>query len=335
MNLRKLIILAALTVVSSHPLMTSAREPARPAPGELKTFDFPVHEAQSQQLTCAFPNLKLPKNFVIFASGAYSGRELDFQIDQSGHEATQFDIAVNNTDNPVVLILGAYEPSIWNIGWSKGTKIVAVFATGNHKQVVAGLNKETPVLISTSDNKGPCDYFYLSESSLQKLNPTARMLFGRPVDMVYPVKNGRAVIGQPLAPGARLLTASDNTPESYYDKSAPKAGPAGLQEAVEKGFLRKATRTDAEAWANALANSKPAPDIPPMAGGAKARPPVPSFHAGYVVLKPFTFPAGLYGGNSATFFIPKGVPRPQGKPGHSDIYDFNTMTCTGSSCNRE
>jgi hypothetical protein len=52
------------------------------------------------------------------------------------------------------------------------------------------------------------------------------------------------------------------------------------------------------------------------------------------VLKAYTLPAGLYGANSATFFVPKGVPRPTGKLGHSTLYDFNTMSCAGVGCGR-
>ena len=88
---------------------------------------------------CEFPNLMLPKSFVVYATGGYSGKRQNFQIDQSGHQATQFDVAVNEPQKPVVLILGAYEPSVWNIGWSPGTKIIAVLASGYHKQVIAGI----------------------------------------------------------------------------------------------------------------------------------------------------------------------------------------------------
>ena len=55
-------------------------------------------------------------------------------------------------------------------------------------------------------------------------------------------------------------------------------------------------------------------------------------HHGYVVLKPFELPPGLYGAHSATFFVPNGVSRPTGNPGHSAIYDFNTLTCQGAIC---
>jgi len=39
-------------------------------------------------------------------------------------------VAVNQRGTPVVLMLGAYEPTVWNIGWTQGTQIVAVMASG-------------------------------------------------------------------------------------------------------------------------------------------------------------------------------------------------------------
>jgi hypothetical protein len=34
----------------------------------------------------------------------------------------------------------------------------------------------------------------------------------------------------------------------------------------------------------------------------------------------------------ATFIIPKGVLKPDGNPGHSQILDFNTLRCQGPGC---
>jgi hypothetical protein len=82
----------------------------------------------NQPADCKFTGLDLPADFAVLAGGEYSGRRLDFQIDQSGHQATQMDVVVNYTAKPVVLILGAYEPTIWSIKWSRGTKILAVLA---------------------------------------------------------------------------------------------------------------------------------------------------------------------------------------------------------------
>jgi uncharacterized membrane protein len=275
---------------------------------------------------------KLPSDFSVYAAGAYSGKKVSFQIDQSGHSGTQIDVDVNQPGKPIVLMLGAYEPTIWNISLSPETKVLAVLVGGYHRQVIAGLSPRIPSLISTYDNRGPCGYFYVSPDNLVGLNPLARRVFGRPVDAVYPATDGRVVIGAAMPTNSRSSAASGFSPESFRDKSAPLAGEAGLEEAVLKGLLRRATAADAEAWVDAVIQNTPQRDIPYVAGQGVPRPPKPGMHNAYVVLAAFTYPAGLFGAHSATFLIPKGVPRPQGNPGHSSIYDFNISHCQGPSC---
>jgi hypothetical protein len=291
----------------------------------------PVVRAPGAPPVCEFPGLKLPEDYVVLGTGAYAGRTIGFQIDQSGHEATRIDVLVNQPAKPVVLVLGAYEPNIWNISWTQGTRIAAVLASGYHRQAIAGLDKNVPTLISSYDNKGACGYFYVGGDGIEKMNPLSRKLFDKPVELIYPAKNGSALIGEAVGANVRINTSKATPPESYYDKNAPIAGPAGLEDAVGKGLLRKATAADAEAWAEAVSQSTPRRDVPPVAGEGKPRA-RPGVYNAYVVLKPFTFPAGLYGGNSATFFVPQGVPVPQGNPGHSAVYDFNKMTCSGALC---
>ncbi len=316
----------------------AAPEPALPAaagsPEATRAFDFPYGDSSTAQgqAGCGFDNLTLPSDVKIFAAGAYSGRELDRQIDQSGHQATQVDVAVNHEADPVVLMLGDYEPTVWNIGWSKKTRIVAVVVSGYHRQVVAGLPGRVPVLISTYDNKGACGYFYVGSDNLASLNPYARRLFDRPVDMVYPAKDGRVVIGDPLGFGTALVTGTGSTVESYLDQKAPLAGQAGIDALVRDGFLREARTDDAQAWVNTQSSLPSYSDLPPVAGVGRPRAPTPGLFHAYVVLKPFVVPAGLYGANAVTFFVPKGVQRPSGNLGHSQLYDFNTLTCAGATC---
>lgn len=323
--MRKLLPLLSLLVIISHSWAD-----------DLKRFDFQpdtkLNAITTENPICAFTDLKLPEQFAVYAAGAYSGRKISFQIDQSGHEGTQIDVAANSPEKPIVLLLGAYEPTIWNIGWSEKTNILAVYVSGYHRQVVAGLEKTTPVLVSTYDNRSPCGYFYVTQDNPGPLNPLSKRIVGRPVDMVFPAKNGKVVIGDPVSAETRLVTSRHVTPESYHDKSAPIAGPAGLVDAVNKGLLRKATAADAEAWSDAVLQNAPQRDIPPVAGQGIPRPPKPPIYNAYVVLKPFVYPSGLYGGNSATFLIPKGVPKPEGNPGHSAVYDFNTLNCQGPLC---
>lgn len=290
-------------------------------------------DVASASAECRFAGLSLPPDTKIYAAGAYAGRDLVYQIDQSGHQATRIDVAVNLPATPVVLLLGAYEPTVWNIGWAQRTRIVAVLASGYHRQAFAGLPEGIPTLISSHDNKGPCGYFYVSTDKLDEVNSVARRLFDRDVDRVYVAKDGRVTVGNDVGSGLAMVTAG-RTPDSYRDPDAPLAGTADLDAAVRKGLLRPATQADAQAWASARAARPGQPKLPPVAGIGHPSPRPPELFRAYVVLGPMTFPAGLFGADAATFFVPKGVPTPSGNPGHSAIYDYNTLDCRGAICDR-
>lgn len=207
-----------------------------------------------------------------------------------------------------------------------------MLASGYHRQAIAGLKDDVPFINSSFENKGACGYLYVSSDRLDALNPLSRRLFGRPVELVYPAKDGKVLVGDSLPEGAKMLFSPRIRPESFYDRNAPLAGPAGLEDAVQKGLLRRATAEDAQAWVDAVMANSPKKDLPPIVGQGIPKPRSPDLYRAYVVLKPFVYPAGLYGGNSATFLIPKGVPKPEGNPGHSAVYDFNTLACRGGAC---
>ena len=281
--------------------------------------------------TCRFNGLVLPSKVAIFASGAYAGRLLDQQIDESGHWATRIDITVNHPETPVVLMLGAYEPTVWNISWAADTRIVAVFASGYHRQAIAGLDKSVPTLISTFDNAGQWGYFHVDADKTSWLNPLAQILFGQAVDRVYLAKNGAVNIGFPVQ-AKKAVTSSQTPPEFYFSKLRPLSGLAGVNEAVKNADIRRANQEDSDAWLVALNQNTVTTGVPPIDNADLSFVQAPRLFNAYVVLKPFAYPPGLYGANSATFFIPHGVPVPTGDKGHSTLYDFNTLSCRGPAC---
>jgi hypothetical protein len=263
--------------------------------------------------SCYFEGLQLPKDLHVYAAGGYSGRSLDFQIDTSGHDASQFDVVVNSAQ-PVALMLGAYEPTIWNIGWTRSTRIVAVVMSGYHRQVVAGLDSAVPLIYSSNDNGSPCGHYYVSRGDTT-LDPHARRMFNRPVDLTFTAdREGHIVVGDPLPDNADLVTSPARKPESYRDFNAPLGGIRGVEDAVAKGLLRPATEEDLRA-------------------GNSTNLPL-ALHRTFVALKGFRFPSGLYGANAVTIIVPPGVPRPSGEPGHSSVYDLNTAECLGVTCRR-
>lgn len=329
------------------PRSVAVPAPAPSAPAAYESGYAPAHTMQDHAVTvagrlpaqpaaqtdaCLRIAASLPSDFAVYAAGAYSGRKIAYQIDQSGHEATQIDVEVKKPGKPIVLMLGAYEPTIWNISVSPDTNVAAVLVGGYHRQAIAGLSESIPSLISTYDNRGPCGHFYVTAGTLAQLNPVARRVFGRSVDTVYPATDGRVVIGAAMSSYERSVTSSGVSPESLRDPSAPLAGQAGLDEAVRKGLLRRATAADAEAWANTVMQNTPQRDISYVAGQGIPKTPKPALYKAYVVLGTFTYPSGLFGADAATFLVPRGVPRPSGNPGHSAVYDFNTLICEGALC---
>ncbi|MBU8976200.1 hypothetical protein JI752_008585 [Lysobacter sp. MMG2] len=310
------------------PVGRPAPPPAPAKESRLVPFEVPAsRDSPSSVPGCEFGGL--PSRFNVYAAGAYSGRKLDYQIDQSGHTATQIDVAVSEDAAPVVLMLGAYEPTVWNIGWSPRTRIVAVLVSGYHRQAVAGLPPSVPRINSSYDNKGQCGQFYVSERNLGELNPIARRVFGQRVTRAYIAQDGFVAIGD--GSKSALVTDANQKPEQFRDPDAPLAGEAGLREAVAKGLLREARSSDMQAWASAFAAIE-LRDAPPVSGAPPRSSRDYSMHNAYVVVRPLRIPAGLYGAHSATFIVPKGVQRPTGDPGHSSILDWNTMTCAGATC---
>lgn len=279
---------------------------------------------------CAFPDLELPDEFVVYVAGGDSSRPLDFQIDQSGLLATQIDLMVNSPSKPVVLLLGTGNPNIWNIKWTEGTDIVAVVATGYHTQKVAGLPEQTPILTSTRANGAKCGNFNIGlnkegyEYTYEYINPLSQRLFGQSIEEINEVKGSYEWIGEPKKDeDLKLISSNDTTVDSFFDPTAPLAGVPGLEQAVEQGILRRATEEDAEAWMELQQKLHPGKDV--------SRPIVDEFAKAYVILDRFTYPNGVFGG---TFFIPSDVPEPSGNPGLSSVYNFKTGKCTsvGAPC---
>lgn len=299
---------------------------------------------------CTFPQGTFTNDLVVLGAGALEGRPLDFQIDQkSATTASQIDVVVNHPRGPVALMLAASNPTIWNISWTEETKIAAVFVSGYHRQRAAGLKNSTALLISTPDDKGPCEkgefkykvfgggeeffavfnYGLVAEpAEAQREQKFSQALFSQPISGIYPVneKSGSVLIGDPIEKGQELITSPVTTPASFHNKNEPMVGQAALEQAVENGVLRRANLDDAAEWINALKKkyelqNRPPPNIPPDLNNA------------FVVLKKFTFPLGLYGGNSATFYIPRGILFPKGDYGHSRVYDLNSISleCTADS----
>ena len=312
--------------VSPLPGETAAPESASP-PGlvEMEFFDRPTPGGRTRPGVCALPGLdlsELPEDAEVYVGGAYGGQELGRPIDRtSGHEGHLMKVTVNSPERPVLLMLGTYEPTVWRIEWTEGTRILGALVTGYHSQFVSGLPADTPVLISSYDQKGPCGRFYpdpRSRRSPDDFADLSRTLFGRKPTAVILAEKGRVSIGPEPGDGRSPVSAAPWRPEEF-ELTGPWPGVFGLKQAVEAGLIRPALVRDRYRWqlakyerekAAALAEGLPERLIPPLPKpqGSGDQP----LHLAYVVLSPdFILPDYRSEGHAA-FFLPPGIPLPHG-----------------------
>jgi hypothetical protein len=217
------------------------------------------------------------------------------------------DVEVNRTKKPVILVLGSYAKTVWRVSTKPGAKASHVVLMGHGTVAIKGPRPQIakiPVgLPHTNSGLVPTGaYGSIGIAEIEQL-------FGRRPDswqMAYEgvkfVVDGVGVFGEVKQP-----------------EEAQESALAKLDQAVKAKVLRRATLDDAAAWIHALKKkyelqNRAAPNIPPDLENA------------YVVLKKFSYPAGLRGSNSATFYIPHGVPLPTGNSGQSRVYDLNSIT---------
>ena len=286
-------------------------------------------------------SFELPDDFLVFLLDVYEGYPLDFQIDQSGNQATKLDIVVNYQDKPVVLMLHAHEPTIWNIEQTESTIIAGVLASGFYKQIVANLPDTVPVLSRSYQQTEMEIPYYRDQNFLESLAPSAQHIFERFINEwllsnPYDYKlSGTVVFGNPLDTSMQLEGGIGMSIHALRESFGTDvlAGLPALEEAVKRGVLRRATAEDTKAWLTSFSHFNPKL-YPSLLSGQIEIPPIKSLlhQNGYVVLGPFFFPRGLTGAHARVFFVPEGVTIPLGDPGHSIILDFNTKKCLGENC---
>lgn len=283
----------------------------------------------TQAESCALSDLQLPDNFVVYGVSGHSGRQLDYQIDQSGPVATQVDVVVSDDKQPVALILSAYGATIWNINYVQGVRIVAAVIDGYDRQIVTGLPMGTPVLSAVhADDASPCKEFSsIQKDNIRALEPLATQVFAKSLTANYPIKQDGQVVVGPRKYNKSSMTKHEVAPREYFDPKAPLAGEFGLQDALSKGIIRRATQAEVDEWSAIVRRYRESDssDIPEHQKQS-------FLERTYVVVEPFAVPAGLLGEWGSRFIVPKGVPLPTGDLGHSVILDTSTGECTGRTC---
>jgi hypothetical protein len=266
---------------------------------------------------------KLPRKFVVHAVGISEGttRLEKIRLDDSGEPVSQADVVVNLQGQPVVLVLTAYNPTVWNVGVTPDTEIAGIIVSGYHGQALVGVSKDIPAFNSTFLNRGTFEPFRANSASpeLLAMNDTIKRLVGREMDsFVFQPQNEVFLVGEPLGDGVEPIYSEDRPLKGYAPEGPKARKPATPEDAIAKlvksGSLRRATRDDIERWVDKA--SEPY---------ARFNPELRVSHymregRTYVVLKKLTLPEGLVGGHSCDFIVPAGIAVPEGPPNHCAKY---------------
>lgn len=261
---------------------------------------------------CAAKLSGLGDDVEVLASAAYGGKPTNNKMDKSGHLATEFNVVVNSPHKKVALILSAYEPSVWNVKYTVGTKIEAIVLGGYHKQVLSGVPSNTTVLKHVYD-ENDCGSFSFYKADSKVISVVSEHYFGKNIDKYYKISaNGDVVLGH--------MNFDANKIMSGVQINVPMVETLGLTAAIAGGIIRPAKQHDIDSWLAGFENKLS--DFNRKEAAQRMDP-------AYVVVKNYAVPLGLFGAKAVTFLVPKGVGLRNAPSGHSMILDLNDYKCIG------
>jgi hypothetical protein len=154
-------------------------------PSEVSALVAPVILRIEQGQSCGL--VGLPEDAEVHLVGSYKGpKRLRVPLGESGHGTTEIDVVVGRTQYPVILVLSAYDPVVWRVGYTSQSSIAGVLASGYHAQGVIGIPRDTPLRILSYEQTRGCETFqaYNPQTAAQA-ERRIMALVGRGIDKFY------------------------------------------------------------------------------------------------------------------------------------------------------
>jgi hypothetical protein len=270
----------------------------------------------------------------IVALGAHEGKEpVSFVAPNDPHDAGAIAVSGAKKGPPVVLVLSAYAPVVWDLRQVPKGRLEGVIAYGYSAQAVVGVPKSVPVRFSAGRRADPrcglATYAYQGGQNLDKLAANLKQAIGRPIDKFYgeyaPLSFNVDGGALPL-PDTGSITLSMLVGSEQFDVSAVPPRAVGVAMLLQQGAIRRATADDQAELNAALTRASPTGYLAPVSVRLNDR-------DTFVILKPITIPRGMYGAHSSTFLIAKGVALPDDPGSHNTYYRLDGGKCVrGPRC---
>jgi hypothetical protein len=250
--------------------------------------------------------------------GAYEGGapvELSFVAE--GHEVRRIAVQANNHGKPLLLVLTAYDPVMWDFAGFPMERLRGVLVYGYSEQAVANLDPTVPIRFVTqamgATACGTAVYPYKQSAQLQQLRQQVRKVLGVPLQAFYGSYSPDAIQAdgasfKPLAP-SRLDKAKLKT-SAPTQEGGLLPGEPGLRQLLDRGDIRAARPDDVAEWHRR--------------SGEKHG---PATGYSFVVLRKTELPRGMYGAQSRDFIIPNGVPLPSDPGSHNQYFLLKDGSC--------
>ncbi len=292
--------------------------------------------AASSEAACFEPQA-LSKAEVV-ALGAYEGgTDIAYSFPAERDSTGLIMVGANKTGKPLVLVLSAYSPTVWNLKAVPAGRLKAVLVYGYSAQAVTGITASVPVRITTRKSPLPeCGkhvYAYKGGGNLNQLAAQVESVLGKPIvrfhgDYDPKVLHADLANAPQIAPDTRLSARTEVSQELTHSAIPPKE--AGLRALITVGAIRPARPADVVAWNAAATKASPTGHLAPVESEYLR------VQDSYVVLRTTEVPTGMYGAHSASFIIPKGVEPPVDRGSHNKYYFLSDGTCMGTpECSRE
>jgi hypothetical protein len=253
----------------------------------------------------------------VVALGAYEGAEpISLSFAGEAHEVSRIVVQGNKDGPPLLLVLTAYDPVMWDFADFPIKRLRGLIVYGHTEQAVAHVNESIPVRFATSETGetrcGTAIYAYKQSRDLERLRMQVKSVLGVPLNAFYGSYSPDAlhVDGasyKSLTP-VRLDRASLRASGPLLDGGLLPAE-QGIRQLIERGDIRPARSSDWTQWQR-VSGEKP-----------------DTFLDGYVVLRRTELPRGMYGAHSRAFLIPAGVPLPSDPGSHNRYYRLKDGTC--------